>query len=307
MEVQKQILLFFSGLHTDFLNLLAQFITVFGEEFIIIATAVFIYWNISKKHGFVICMSLLNALTAMGVVKAIVRFPRPWTVIDGLDPVRQHTATGYSFPSGHTTCAASAYSAVAVSFRKRWLSVVCAAAILLVGLSRVFLCVHWPMDVLGGIVIGCGISLVCSSLFGRLFDDREKSIRVTKMLCILCTLATVVVSVLLVLGKIDDEAFNDLNITFAVYGGLALGYIIERKHCDFVIEEGRIGLKILRYAVGMAVVAVILFGLKAVFNALGIYNPATRALRYYLVGVWGCLFPLVGSKLKLFEAGEARE
>ena len=179
MEIQRQILLFFLGLHNGFLNTLGQVITMFGENFLLIAISVFIYWNIRKRDGFVIVMSLLNSLTVMGVAKAIVRFPRPWLVIDNLETVRQNTATGYSFPSGHTTGAASAYSSIAVSFRKRWLSVLCAVMILLVGLSRMYLCVHWPMDVVGGILIGCGVTFILGSLFGKLYDNKELSIRVS--------------------------------------------------------------------------------------------------------------------------------
>ena len=300
LEIQKQVLVFLAGLHTGLQNYIAQFLTLFGEEFLLIAIAVFIYWNISKKNGFVICMSLMNALSAMGIAKAIVRFPRPWTVIDNLETVRQHTATGYSFPSGHTTGAASTFSAIAVTFRRRWLSIVCALMIILVGLSRLYLCVHWPQDVLGGILIGCGTTFILAGVFGRLFDDRTKSIRVTVILGIIATVMFIVMSVLLMVEKIDSLAFEDLNITFATYSGLAFGFALERKVFDFRIEEGKWPVKILRYVIGMAVVAVLLFGLKALFKAAGIYNPFTRALRYFLVGFWGCTFPAVGRKFRLF-------
>ena len=50
----------------------------------------------------------------------------------------------------------------------------------------------------------------------------------------------------------------------------------------------------------MAVVGVILFGAKALFSAIGIYNPLTRAIRYFLVGMWGCTYPIFGKKLGLF-------
>lgn len=301
MEIQKQVLLFFSGIHTGVLNTLAQIITIFGEEFLLIAVAVFVYWNVNKKKGFVICMSLLNALTAMGISKAVIRFPRPWTRIENLETVRQHTATGYSFPSGHTTCAASTYGAIAVEFKKRWLSIICAVMIALVGISRMYLCVHWPMDVFGGLVIGCGSALLLSAVFERLFDDKERSIRVATVLAVVMMLLSVVFSILLVLEKVDFDAFDDLNITFAIYGGLALGYTLERKTYDYEIEEGRWGRKVIRYLVGMTVVAAILFGLKAVFNAVGIYNSATRALRYFLVGFWGCYYPVIGRKTGLFD------
>ena len=300
MEIQKQLLLFMSGIHSGFLNLLVQVFTIFGEEFLLIAISVFIYWNINKKNGFVISMSLMNALSVMGIAKAIVRFPRPWMVIDNLETVRQHTATGYSFPSGHTTCAASTYSAIAMTFRKRWLSILCAVAILLVALSRMYLCVHWPMDVVGGLLIGCGTTFIFGGVFSRTYDDKDKSIRLTTAIGCVMTLATIVLSIVLMTGKGDALAFDDLCVSFAVYGGLAFGFSIERRYIDFDINEGEWGKKILRYVIGLAVVGLILYGGKVLLQAIGFYNYLTRALRYFVIGLWCCTYPMLGKKLRLF-------
>ncbi len=302
MELQSQILLFFSGIHNGFLNIVAQFFTLFGEELIPLAFAMFIFWNISKRKGFAISMSILTSINAMGVAKAIVRFPRPWTMIEGLNVVRQQTATGYSFPSGHTTTASSFFSAMAVAFRKRWFSIICAFMILMVGLSRMYLCVHWPMDVFGGLLIGCGVTFLLTGAFNRLFDDKARCIRVSLILGIAFSIAVLVLSVLLVLGKIDDTAFADLNISCAMFAGIGLGFALERSRTDFQIEEGNWGRKILRFVIGFAVAGLILFVLKPVFNALGIYNAGTRALRYMLVGFWVPVYPMIGKKLGLFVA-----
>ena len=300
MEFQRQILLHMAGLHTTFQNHVAQFLTLFGEQFLLVAIAVFIYWNINRKKGFVIAMSLINALTAMGIIKAVVRFPRPWVMMKDIETIRLQTATGYSFPSGHTTGAASTFTSIAVTFRKRWLSIVCAVMITLTGLSRIYLCVHWPQDVIGGILIGCGLSFLLAGPFGRLYDNKEKSIRITLILGIITAVLFIVISILLSVDKIDAMAFEDLNITFSTYSGLAFGYALERKVFDFKAEEGSRKIKVLRYVIGLAVMAGILFGMKELFIALGIYNPVTRAFRYFLVGFWGCAFPAVGRKFRLF-------
>ncbi len=300
MEIQKQILLFFASLHGPFLNTLVQIITVFAEEYVLIALGVFIYWNINKKKGFTACFSLLIASNVMNVAKSIVRFPRPWTVIDNLDTVRQSTATGYSFPSGHTTSAASFYSAVAVGFRKRWLSILCAVLILLVGISRMYLCVHWPMDVACGLLIGIGTTFVLGNWISRVFDDKQRSIKVGTWIGIIFTVAFVVVSILLMTGSVNELAFSDMSVTLAMFGGLGFGFALERKKFDYVVEEGNWGRKILRYVIGMAVVGIILMGLKPLLVAINFYNPLTRCCRYFLVGFWGGVYPVIGKKLKLF-------
>ena len=170
MEIQKQVLLFFSGIHTGVLNTLAQIITIFGEEFLLIAVAVFVYWNVNKKKGFVICMSLLNALTAMGISKAVIRFPRPWTRIENLETVRQHTATGYSFPSGHSATAVSMYGSIAREIRKKWMWWVAVIVPLLIGLSRFAVGVHYPTDVLAGWAVG-----LAAVAFSALLEKKVKT------------------------------------------------------------------------------------------------------------------------------------
>jgi len=302
VEIQKQILLFFSSIHNDFLNLLVQGITIFGEQLLLIAFAVFVYWNLDKKKGYTISMTILNSVCVMGMAKAIVRFPRPWTVIDGLETVRQQTATGYSFPSGHTTSAASAYSAIAIAFKKRWVSILCAIMIALVGLSRLYLCVHWPMDVAGGILIGCGVAFLLGSRIARLYDDKANFSKVMMIVGIVSTLVSIVMTVLLMMEKIDAIAFEDLTLSFAIYGGLGIGISIERRVFDFNAQDVGWGKKILRYIIGMFVVAVIMVGLKEVFKALGIVNMITRTLRYFLIGIWCCIYPIIGRKIGLFKA-----
>lgn len=300
MEIQKHILLFFAGFHGNLLNFIVQVITIFGEEFLLIALGVFIYWNVSKKKGFVTCFSLLVATNIMGVAKAIVRFPRPWLVIENLDTVRQSTATGYSFPSGHTTSAAGFFSAIALSFRKRWLSVICSVMIFLVGLSRMYLCVHWPLDVAGGLLIGCGTSMILVFRLGKLYDDKAKSIRITAITGGVFAVACAVVSILLMTDVVNALAFGDLSTTMAMFGGLGFGFALERKCFDFEVGSESRGKKIIRYLLGMAGILVLLFGLKALLKAIDLYNPLTRALRYMLIGFWGGIYPALGTKLKLF-------
>ncbi|MGB0839336.1 MAG: phosphatase PAP2 family protein [Chitinophagales bacterium] len=58
------------------------------------------------------------------------------------------------FPSGHTSMAVAMWGALALLFRKKWLSVVCMALIVLVPFSRLYLGVHFLADVIGGYLLG---------------------------------------------------------------------------------------------------------------------------------------------------------
>ena len=301
MDIQHQILLFLSGTHTGFQNHLVQFLTMFGEEVFLVAIAVFIYWNINKKNGFVICMSLMSSVAVTGIAKAIVRYPRPWHVIEGIDVIRKHTATGYSFPSGHTTSASSAFTAIALTFKKKWLSLVCALVIILVGLSRLYLCVHWPLDVAGGLIIGCGTTFLLCGVFASLYDDKERFTKVSVIIgCLTAVAAFALALIIFTNGEEADLAFSDLCIGFATFSGMTFGCALERKRFDFEIQPGQWGKKILRFVLGLAVALAITSGLKVVFNSFGIGNPMTRAFRYMLFGFWGGTYPLIGKRIGLF-------
>ena len=298
MELQKSILLFFSGLHLGFLDKIAEAITVFGEEMLVIAILVFIYWNVNKKKGAASVMVLLAGTNLMGIIKAIVRFP--WLVIPGLDTQRIDTATGYSFPSGHTTTAASAYSSIAFSFRKKALSIICAVMILLVGISRCYLCCHWPLDVICGWMLGIGCCLILYPRITKLLENRDKYCKVFIPAGIIFSLTAAIMGILVSFEKINSLAFSDLSKSIAIAGGLLIGWCIETCYCDFKIEDAFWGRKILRYAIGMAVVVIILPVSKSLLNKLGIYNPFLAQLRYFLVAIWAALYPMLGVKLKLF-------
>jgi undecaprenyl-diphosphatase len=92
--------------------------------------------------------NLLNPL-----IKSIVERPRPTTDIVSVLEQTNHS----SFPSGHALGAMVFYGFlawIAWTSGRRWLAAGCAAFILLVGVSRMYLGAHWPSDVAAGYVIG---------------------------------------------------------------------------------------------------------------------------------------------------------
>ena len=78
-----------------------------------------------------------------------------------------------SFPSGHTTTAFAAMGAIFLVWRKKysWPALVFAA---LVGMTRLYLVVHYPTDVLGGIVVGAASALISYALLRLAFSALER-------------------------------------------------------------------------------------------------------------------------------------
>jgi membrane protein DedA with SNARE-associated domain/membrane-associated phospholipid phosphatase len=115
------------------------------------------------RWGAFFTATLVGAIGIDNVVKAIVDRPRPdiGSVID---------VTGSSFPSGHASAAAALCAALAYALSRgtSWQRAVAIWAVAvsvasLVGFSRVYLGVHWPTDVLGGLLLGSGWVVVVAT------------------------------------------------------------------------------------------------------------------------------------------------
>jgi len=295
MELQITILKFFQDIGTPFLDLLANIITMFGEQTLIIGLAAMIFWCIDKRKGYTIGMILLTSITTMGILKDIVKYPRPFQVIPSIEGKRIATATGYSFPSGHTVTAAGFYTSLSLAYRKRVISIICAVLILLVAISRIYLGVHWPLDVFAALVLGIGLSTL---LYNRLYDLTGEGKQFLTILLwggIISSVITVFLSVILTLGKGDATGLTDLTKTLALASGSFWAAFLEVS-CVHFKTDGTLFLKILRFSVGFAGVILIML-LKEVFPSTMIFT----SLRYFLTGLWIFgIYPLLGSKVGLF-------
>lgn len=112
----------------------------------------------TRRVGVLALVSLLfSALIDNVILKNVVARTRPYDVIEGLTSL-VGAQKDYSFPSGHT---GSAFAAAVVMFlglpKKYGIPILVFAC--LMGLSRLYVGVHYPSDVLGGALIGTGIAL----------------------------------------------------------------------------------------------------------------------------------------------------
>lgn len=293
--MQTQILLFFQKIGTPFLDKLAECITFFGEATSVLFIGLAVYWCIDKKKGFAVFSTLYTAHITSHVIKAIVRMPRPFTVIPELKGKRLSTATGYSFPSGHTTTAASFYSALALTFRKKALSITCALLIVLVGLSRLYLGVHWPLDVAAGLILGCLVSFFLSDLFEKTTEEQRASTFLVLSLFVGALSLTLLG--LLWSGTAKAILFSDLLKSSARAFSFWFGSSMEARHVHFS-TSGSLLQKMLRYLVGIAGIA-LLMAMKPLFA--GNLSFLGNFIMYTLMGLWmSWIYPLLGQKIGLF-------
>ena len=145
MNIELKILDWFQTLHTPVLDKFMTSVTKLGNAgiFWIILTVLFLLIPKMRKTGVVMAAALIIDLLLCNVLlKNLVARTRPYDVL-----------RDYSFPSGHT--AASFASVAALYFtgeKKLWKPALMLAC--LIAVSRLYLYVHYPTDVLGGVVIG---------------------------------------------------------------------------------------------------------------------------------------------------------
>ncbi len=295
--MQLEILSFFQHIHSGTLDAIMNLISMFGEIAVPLIVLCLTYWCISKRKGFMILSSLMAALLATQVVKAIVRAPRPFQAHPELiEGGRIETATGYSFPSGHSATGSSFYSSLAYVFRKGWIIAAAVILIIAIPVSRMYLGVHWPIDVTVGTIIGLASGILLCPLFGRIFDDDKAFCRFTAVSGTATALVSIILTILLTLQAIDEVAFSDFMSNAAVASGALLGAFIERRTIDYRAEAGSIGQKCARFAAGIATIAITAIAIRAI--PLPYY--VSHLLLFFAIGMMATyVYPRIAVALKL--------
>ena len=211
LELQLPIMLFFQSLRSSVGNALAIAVTYFGDAPIAILLLLITYWCIDKRKGFALGATLLPANFMMNILKVIFRVPRPWVKFpDEIDCIYKSTATGYSFPSGHSTTAGALWGSVSVLTKKKWLKIVTVILIVLVPLSRVYLACHWPMDVIVGVGLGLALSLIFAKKMYALYDNEKLLGKVSVMVATITGGVGLVSAILLEGGALEELLWKDL-------------------------------------------------------------------------------------------------
>lgn len=164
-------------LRFDWLNPIIIFITHLGEEGIIwiLLTIALLIPKKTRKVGIISAVALILMLFINNkFLKIIVARTRPYDVVEGLIPLVPKL-NSFSFPSGHTS---SAFSAGSVMFRKlpRKFGVPIIIFAILMGLTRLYVGVHYPTDVLFGAAEGILLGFVAEFIVNSI----EKLIRKKK-------------------------------------------------------------------------------------------------------------------------------
>ena len=163
-------------LRAAWLNPLVIGITHLGDTgaFWILVTLVLLAFRKTWKLGLVCALSMVIGLAVTNlIIKNWVARVRPYELVEGLERIigAQHD---WSFPSGHTT---NSFACAWVLFRRtpRKYGVPALLLAALIALSRLYVGVHYPTDVLGGLVIGIASACVAMVVADKVEARRARA------------------------------------------------------------------------------------------------------------------------------------
>ena len=135
---------------TPFLDGFFKAATFLGEaDFFMLLVPLF-FWLFDKRFGRNLAYLLVFSAVLFSGIKNVLKMPRP--------PASLHLIeqSGYGFPSGHATNAVSLWGYIGVVWHKlgRWVWPLLLAVMVAEAFSRLYLGVHYPLDTVGGLILG---------------------------------------------------------------------------------------------------------------------------------------------------------
>lgn len=269
---------FLQSLRSPVLDIIFKSFTFLGnQEFYILLLPV-IYWSWRKETMQKLAFLLLISFALNAFFKNAFALPRP--------PLAYHlvSAEGYGLPSGHAQGAITLWGFVFLSSGKNWVKALTVVFIIGIALSRLYLGVHFPKDVIAGLLIG-GVWL---AIFYRWNENVLRHWKIPIWGSVLLFLS---ISVLYVYftptrfgGTVGGAAF-----------GLFSGILIENRYIKFQPETTLIN-QIAKFIIGIIGIIILYLGLKTLFPQTIIF----RVIRYACIGIWmGFIAPWVFMKLRL--------
>ncbi len=284
------------------------FISLLGgfEFYIVIVTL--IYWCIHKQNGRTLAYLLLFSAAINTLGKAFLRLPRPFWLDSSVGLAEE---LSYGLPSGHTQIAVTLVFFLAGLSRRpiAWFFAILYA--LLMGMSRIYLGVHFVQDILAGAILGSVIvagywaweQTYAARLRERIFGQRL-------FIAALFPLGLFLVYVVVMqrLGKADytdavvwsfltdaeNTGQDSVVRSLAALFGVGVGFLFEMNRVWFDVQGGISG-RIIRWLIGLIFALAIWLGLEVVFEAIappdirGI-TLTLRFVHYMLLGLWIAYF-----------------
>lgn len=299
---------------TLFLTRFFQFASFMGavEGYVLVITLIYVAYD--KTLAFRLTALVLVTMSLNHFLKILIKNPRPF-ITEGTYPQKwavsaqnaQELATEYSTPSGHAMSAASFYSLLYANVKRIDVRIIAVLAIILIGLSRPYLAVHYLEDVVAGWLLGVLFVLVLlryAQPLGRLWNARSYTQQI-----VIVVVSSIMMWVLTL--AVNGGGIHEQPLAFLAYSGFLTGIVIahplELDRVNFDPRSSTVLRKAVRFLLTIALVLASLLLFDELFGKFSDdVSPLGHLLhyiRYAIAGTVGMFFaPLLFTKLRLAEA-----
>lgn len=275
-----------------------------GSEDFFFLVLPLVYWSIDSRVGLQIALVLSTSSILNSIFKLGYADPRPYWVSEQVRALAAESSFGT--PSGHAQYAVAIWGLMANGVRRRWAWIAALILVLLIGMSRIYLGVHFVHDVLAGLLIGAVIFGLFIGLWGPVSDWLSGRTLVHQiLLAFIVSLVAVLVGAWMV-ARLDGYALPQEWIENALRAGaepdpITLEGILTPAGSFFGLAAGAAWIasgggyqtsgpvekRALRYVVGLIGILVLWMGLGEIFpREQNLFSYILRYIRYALVGFW---------------------
>lgn len=290
LDQQADLIIYLQSFRNTFTEFVMNATSLLGEPEFYILLLGFFYWVYNKRLGEFLGVSLGITLALNNVLKAFFMIERPFLAHEEIENLRMYTATGSAFPSGHMQGATTVFFAIARFFnlKKLWLLAIFVA--IMMGLSRMFLGVHYLQDVVIGGTIGFLIAIGAYKVFDT-FRKNERGLHFFYLAIIIAFLPG------LFLLDINAPDVNDFFRSYGILAGFVAAVLFEKRFVGFTMEITPLK-KLIRYVTGVVLVMLVMIVLGELFSlARPVFVNGFDFIRFFFVAFIGFgLYPWLFTK-----------
>ena len=259
-----EVIQFLQSFRHPVLDILFKGLTFLGNEEFFLLFLPIAYWTWRKREMQRLTFLLLIAFAINALLKNAFGLPRP--------PETMHLvhAEGFGLPSGHAQGAIVLWGYFALVTQKRWLRISLGMLIFGIALSRVYLGIHFPGDVLAGLTIG-------GAWLGAFYQYAPK----VELYWRSPLLSTIIMILVLTVVFINFTPTKLGGTVGGILMGMLPGILLEHRFIRS-IPESTIVRQIAKVIIGIA-------GILALYIGLKLWLPemfVIRVVRYGAIGLW---------------------
>ncbi len=282
------------GIRNPVLDVICKIFTTLGEEYCVMIVLCIFAWCFDKKFVYKTGFVFAIGLAVNQILKITFCIKRPW-VLDKrikVSPLAEKSATGYSFPSGHTQSGSITFGMLIKRYKNIGLRTAFGISLLLLAFSRMYFGAHTLLDVSTSLVIG----LVLILLSDKMYEWYERHDALTLIIYIALSLFIVLYSLYKPYPSDHDFKLSfDCFKTAGTITGMAVSWFIDKRFLNYK-TDGKLPFQIIKTVVGLGLIIMLNLALKKYFDQT---QFVVMFVSKFLLVFWGLvIYPIIFNLVK---------